>query len=56
MVQPEISLGSGAGRGDQIGGLTQVLAVADQLERAQWLGRGELGLRQGLGGAARDRR
>jgi hypothetical protein len=50
VIQPEIPLGARAGSGNQVGRLTQVLALTDQLEGAQRLGHGELRLRQWLGG------
>ena len=49
MVEPKIALDGRAGRGDEIGALAQVLAVAHQLERPQRRGGGELRLRRAAG-------
>ena len=44
MIEPQVALDGGAGGGDQVGALAEVLAVAHQLERAERRGRGELRL------------
>ena len=44
MVEPEVALDGGARALDEVGTLAEMLALAHQLERTQWRGRGELRL------------